>query len=875
MKDRSVITVFSIFILIIILCQTIPIIGFSGSADASIVKQQWIGIQSTIARSMQQGSPGVRIVATPTSGSSPLTVNFTAVIYNSISIINVTWNFGDGNANITTIHGIMPQASNGANIYTPNPSITHIFIDPSAALPVIREVIVDVTNVSNGAVLTGYTNITINPTNFNVQLFSNVTGGEPPLFVQFSSIASGGLKPYIYKWNFGDGATLNTQSTVPPVHVYTKPGIDPVTVTAQYTIPGTSIVESTSKTITINVGSTYNFNVSIIADPTTPVINEPVNFIGIVRGGYAPFTYSWDFGNGKGSPSDIAQTTYTTTGNFIVTLTVVDNSGTSMTVTKNINVVPSANTALAGVVNTTSTSGEAPFEETFYIMATNGTDSQQYFSNMYVTVSFGDGTPNFYGPLNSTYGYVIVNHVYESSKGFGTSYAPTITITNNTNTSPYKITLTNIQSIIVQNDKMTVSLSSSHLNFQPPESILFNLMIYNVYAESYNVVWSINPGNIQFKNIISNSSTTVMYNLTASNTSYNITVTVFDGSITKSTTLPIVSSSYSLNLSYYVTPAKGTLPLTIYFGAVFSGGAYNGTPSYTYGWYLNGMFVSGLSGSYTINTKGLFTYSVYVKDSDGIFQNISGTADVTGYPLSVTLLATPSAGISPLAVNISAFASGGVPSYSYSWSFGNGTTPVSSGSLSYINYTFNTPGIYNVSVTVTDSTHKTTVNSTYVYVYAPPPSGLSTIDITGIVGTIILVAFAMYWYIFIFRKKKRKGKFKSYLEGNETSPYEFPNYNTYNPPKKKNPFSKLGNLIHKKGKNNVVKEEQYNNPPPYNGYHGPQQYGQGYRQNVNNYPENNLEQNQYSEKTIPYLQENRENETRNPPVISLRKKRER
>jgi PKD repeat protein len=287
------------------------------------------------------------------------------------------------------------------------------------------------------------------------------------------------------------------------------------------------------------------------------------------------------------------------------------------------------------------------------------------------------------------------------------------------------------------------------------------------------------------------------------------------------------------------------------------------------------MFVSGLSGSYTINTKGLFTYSVYVKDSDGIFQNISGTADVTGYPLSVTLLATPSAGISPLAVNISAFASGGVPSYSYSWSFGNGTTPVSSGSLSYINYTFNTPGIYNVSVTVTDSTHKTTVNSTYVYVYAPPPSGLSTIDITGIVGTIILVAFAMYWYIFIFRKKKRKGKFKSYLEGNETSPYEFPNYNTYNPPKKKNPFSKLGNLIHKKGKNNVVKEEQYNNPPPYNGYHGPQQYGQGYRQNVNNYPENNLEQNQYSEKTIPYLQENRENETRNPPVISLRKKRER
>jgi len=89
---------------------------------------------------------------------------------------------------------------------------------------------------------------------------------------------------------------------------------------------------------TIYVGSTYDMGKGYLyafgrgeleADADGPyygLINLPVQFSGSASGGYLPYTYHWDFGDGNTSDEQNHTHTYTYPGNFTVTLTVTDNS---------------------------------------------------------------------------------------------------------------------------------------------------------------------------------------------------------------------------------------------------------------------------------------------------------------------------------------------------------------------------------------------------------------------------------------------------------------------------------------------------------------------------------------------------------------------
>ncbi|MCK5261060.1 MAG: PQQ-binding-like beta-propeller repeat protein [Thermoplasmatales archaeon] len=90
---------------------------------------------------------------------------------------------------------------------------------------------------------------------------------------------------------------------------------------------------------TIYVGSTYDMSEGYLyafgrgeleADAGGPhygLINLPVQFYGSATGGYPPYSWFWDFGDGNVSDEQNLTHIYTYPGNFTVMLTVTDDSG--------------------------------------------------------------------------------------------------------------------------------------------------------------------------------------------------------------------------------------------------------------------------------------------------------------------------------------------------------------------------------------------------------------------------------------------------------------------------------------------------------------------------------------------------------------------
>jgi hypothetical protein len=63
--------------------------------------------------------------------------------------------------------------------------------------------------------------------------------------------------------------------------------------------------------------------------PYYGLINEPIQFNGYAFGGYPPFSWEWDFGDGGSSDEQNPLYTYTAAGNYSVSLTITDSIGNS------------------------------------------------------------------------------------------------------------------------------------------------------------------------------------------------------------------------------------------------------------------------------------------------------------------------------------------------------------------------------------------------------------------------------------------------------------------------------------------------------------------------------------------------------------------
>ena len=144
--------------------------------------------------------------------------------------------------------------------------------------------------------------------------------------IEFRAVVTGGNAPFSYVWNFDDGT-----SALSSTYVKTYATAGSYTVTLQ--IVDASGAESTDTVnLTINNGGGNNnedLNV-VISTPSNNaelILNQITDFSTTVTGGNAPFSYTWNFGDGTSALSQSYGKAYSQTGNYQVTLSVIDASG--------------------------------------------------------------------------------------------------------------------------------------------------------------------------------------------------------------------------------------------------------------------------------------------------------------------------------------------------------------------------------------------------------------------------------------------------------------------------------------------------------------------------------------------------------------------
>lgn len=212
----------------------------------------------------------------------------------------------------------------------------------------------------------------------SLTISASPTSGSAPLAVQFASTVAGGTTPYAYAWTFGDGGTSRAAA---PSHVYNFSG----NLTATLVVAD-SAGSTASGSVGVHVAcGCASLSVSASAIPTRGYAPLGVAFAGVAVGGTAPYTYTWDFGDGSAQGSGpVPSHVYLRTGLFTATLIVHDSGGAVGTANLRIEVdCP----PIPLVVNLTAnpTRGLAPLPVAFVGAASGGTGPYSF------AWDFGDG----------------------------------------------------------------------------------------------------------------------------------------------------------------------------------------------------------------------------------------------------------------------------------------------------------------------------------------------------------------------------------------------------------------------------------------------------------------------------------------------------
>lgn len=250
--------------------------------------------------------PQAGFTYTPTSGCSPLPVNF----FNTSSLAAANnWDFGNGNlaTGVNASQTFTTSSSSSNTVY----NIELLIFSPDGCRDSITK------------------SVTVFPQ--PDAIFSVNTSACSGSAVTFTNNSSGAIS---YNWNFGNS---QTSTVFNPVLTYTNTGTVPQNYTVQLVVQNTQLCLDTAK-LPITIYPKPDFVIKAV--PDSGCANLSVNFPAI--SGAA--TCNWNFGNGNAAtslnPSAVFSNTASVNASYTVQLIAADANGCKDTSYKQIKVFP-------------------------------------------------------------------------------------------------------------------------------------------------------------------------------------------------------------------------------------------------------------------------------------------------------------------------------------------------------------------------------------------------------------------------------------------------------------------------------------------------------------------------------------------------------
>ncbi|MEP2238632.1 MAG: PKD domain-containing protein [Maribacter sp.] len=412
-------------------------------------------------------------------------------------------------------------------------------------------------------------------------------------------------------------------------------------------------------------------------------------------------SYLWDFGNGDTSNEENPEYVFENGGTYNVILTIEDGDGyedVADAITVDVNGAPVAN-AFSNI-----SGGEATIDIAF--TGDQSTDDVGIESYLW---TFEPGQTSI--AANPTYTF--------TTEG---TYDVTLTVTDedgleDTISLQVVITPPNQSPVAVATSDIVGGIVPLEVNFTGDQST------DDEGVESY--LWTFEPGETSTE-----ANPTYTFNDTGVFT-VELTVTDIEG----------LESTATVDIT--VTDANEA-PVAVATSNIMTGEAalevqFTGDQSTddigidSYLWtFESGETSTEVNPTYTFATEGTYEVTLLVTDAGGL-------EDITTVEIIVTVDETPVAvasasvtqGEAPLEVQFTGDQSVGVNDIvSYAWDFGNGDTSTEANPI----YTYNTPGVFNATLIVTDSdglTGESTIEITVDDVVIDNPTAVASADVTS------------------------------------------------------------------------------------------------------------------------------------------------
>jgi len=585
--------------------------GSTGTLDAGISGLNYLWNTGATTQTISVSSGGTYTVTVTDGNGCTTTASSTATIGGSLNVTLPSVSFCQGDSVVIDpgYTGYQYSWSTGATTQ----SIT-VYTAGTYTL--------NVTNISTGCTGTITATAAVNPlptANFTA---TNVCIGNTTSFTDISNITTGAITSWA--WDFGDGGISNAQN---PTHTYAGSG----TYTATLTITAsTGCISTYTGNVSVNPLPVANFTSLNSCQNSTSVFTD----LSSVSSGNIT-SYNWSFGDGGSSTQQNPVHSYSTNGNFNVTLQVTTAGGCTNSITQPITVYPLPNASFTGT--TVCIGSPTNFTNTSTISSGGITSESWSFGDLSTSTSSNpshiystSGTFNVTMIVTSSNGCtdtitqpVTVNALPVANAGTdqdicigspatitasgGTSYlwspgnATTASITINPSSNiTYTVTVTNSNGCVA-NDAVNV-----YVHALPTVNAGANQSICNGSTATLNstgtgsVTYLWNPGAATTQNIDVTPSTT---------TNYIVTVTDANGCVARDTVNVTVNPVPAINAgpdqticngSTISLTATGAPNLTWYPGNV-TGNSFLVTPNVNSSYVVIGISSAGCQSSDTVN----------------------------------------------------------------------------------------------------------------------------------------------------------------------------------------------------------------------------------------------------------------------------------